>query len=67
MRQLLTYVKEIHGGTFRRVALAALIDSFRHTQTATNASPATAHKTKAARFAQRYVDAAAAANDSDEA
>jgi hypothetical protein len=28
VRQLITYFKEIHGGTFRRVALSGLLDSY---------------------------------------
>jgi len=48
VRHLLTYVKEIHGGTFRRVALAALIDALKHPQTAS------AHKSKVVRSARRY-------------
>ena len=53
VRQLLTYVKEIHGGTFRRVALAALIDSLKRSQTTTNASTAAADKSNISRFAER--------------
>jgi len=51
VRQLLSYVKEIHGGTFRRVALSALLDALRHQQTATEAA---ACKTKGVRSAERY-------------
>lgn len=28
IRQLITYFKEVHGGTFRRVALSGLLDSY---------------------------------------
>lgn len=28
MRQFIAYVKEIHGGTFRRVELSGLLDSY---------------------------------------
>ena len=58
VRQLLTYVKEIHGGTFRKVALAALIDALKHPQTASNA----AHKSTAVRSAS-----AAAVDNHDDA
>jgi len=53
VRQLLTYVKEVHGGTFRRVALAALADSLKRPQTATSASTGAAHKSKAGRSDER--------------
>jgi len=51
VRQLLTYVKDVHGGTFRRVALAALMDALKHPQTATNSS---ARKTKVVRSHQQH-------------
>jgi len=38
VRHLLTYVKEIHGGTFRRVALAALLDALKHPPSAAAAA-----------------------------
>jgi len=38
VRHLLTYVKEIHGGTFRRVALSALLDALKHPPSAAAAA-----------------------------
>ena len=47
VRHLLTYVKEIHGGTFRRVALAALLDALKHPPSA--AAAAAARRSKGVR------------------
>jgi len=52
VRQLLNYAKEIHGGSFRRVALAALMDPLKHPPSATSESAgatAAARKTKVVR------------------
>jgi len=46
----LTYVKEIHGGTFRQVALTALLDALKPPP---SSDASEAHGTKAARLETR--------------
>ena len=44
VRQLLIYFKEVHGGTFRRVALSGLLDSLRMLHEGKSCKPDTKQK-----------------------